>query len=101
MTWWAIIRTDGDLESVGEVIAPDAELASRGLTKTELVGRPDFSLVVWDKVTRTLVPRPPAPVRDRIVEMMADTQITTLSAANRTRVQTALLTYFGDIRGQG
>lgn len=101
MTWWAILRSDGDLESVGETVASDADLASRGLTKLALASQPDFALVVWDKISQALVPRPADVVRDRIGEMMADAQIVLLSSLNRTRVQTALVKYFGDVRSEG
>lgn len=72
MAWFAIVNdTDGELVSVGDVVADDATLAAAGYVKVALVGNPGSDL--WDAVTRTFSPRPPPPALvDRIEEIVND-----------------------------
>mgnify|MGYP001222804327 CR=1 FL=1 len=72
MTWFAIVNdTDGELISVGDVVAGDATLAAAGYVKVPIADNPGSDL--WDKVTRTFSPRPlPPALVDRIEEIVND-----------------------------
>lgn len=56
--WFAIVNSSGELVSTGTVVADDAELAERGLSKIALDGEPGHR--VWDVITQSFV-EPPAP----------------------------------------
>lgn len=56
--WFAIVNASGELVSTGTVIADDAELAERGLSKIALDGEPGHR--VWNVATQSFV-KPPAP----------------------------------------
>ena len=57
--WYALVDVDGNLVSTGTVLAADAELTARGLTKVPLDAEPGHR--VWDAATRSFVDPPPAP----------------------------------------
>ena len=72
MTWFAVVRdADGELVSVGTVIADAATLAAQGYVTVDIAGPPESDL--WDTVTRTFGPRPlPPALVDRIEEIVND-----------------------------
>lgn len=78
MAWFAIVNdTDGELISVGDVVADDAILTAAGYVKVPIVGDPGSDL--WDKVTRTFFTRPlPPALIDRIEEIVNDVDFATL-----------------------
>ncbi|MDF2969697.1 MAG: hypothetical protein K0R61_147 [Microvirga sp.] len=60
MTWYAVYRTsDGELRSVGTVLASPEELSAAGLTAVQLADQPAQNSR-WDQATRTFVSVPPA-----------------------------------------
>lgn len=54
-TWYAIHNADGELVSLGTVLA---DPLPAGLAATVLDGEPDLAAQQWDSVARAFVPRP-------------------------------------------
>ncbi len=70
--WFAVYReADGELLSLGTVLAPDADLTSRGLAKINLgATRPEGG--VWNTATLVFDPTPARPPDvDRVDEVLA------------------------------
>lgn len=95
MTWSAIVRdADGELVSVGDVVADGATLAAKGYVRMDIAGPPGTDL--WDKVTRTFFARPPAPaLLDRIEEIVNDVDLAGLlnTALRKNTARAALAKY--------
>lgn len=57
--WFAVVNASGELVSTGTVLADDAELAARGLSKVALDAEPGDR--VWDVATQAFIAPPVAP----------------------------------------
>jgi hypothetical protein len=101
MAWFAVHRiSDGELVSVGSVVAPDDVLAMKGLTKSEVgEAQPDQRTHRWDKATRQFVARV---VRDRLQDLQAkpgfDAFWSSLNATQKTQLVAGLKWLLGPLR---
>jgi hypothetical protein len=86
--WYAHYdTTTGELLSLGTVI-PDP--LPEGTAVRSYTTRPDLSVVVWDTVTTTFIPRDPPTLVDRITDLESDSSLATVWAALDTTQDQAL-----------
>lgn len=96
MAWFALYKTaTGDLLSVGSVIA---DTLPDGVTLLQLAGQPRDN-EMWDAASRAFVVRPAKVLIDRLDDLLADSDFSTvwntLSAARRTALRQALIKLLG------
>ena len=101
--WYGVHKADGELVSIGSVVAPDNVLAAKGLFKVPLGEvAPDQRTHRWDAGTRQFVLRV---VKDRLDDLVTADQFAELrtvwqgmSAAQKLAVRNALITLLGPAR---
>lgn len=96
MSWQALYDVaTGRLISVGDVVA---DALPDGLAALPLAGSPADS-DMWDAATRSFVARPAKVLVDRLQDLLSDADFAaawaSLSAAQRTRLRTALIRLLG------
>lgn len=89
--WFAVVRAlDGELISVGTVVGDNLD---KELELVSLPRKPNWSLDIWDSLTRSLIPSPPEPVpKDRVDDIMNDLTIKSLSILDQEKVRAVLTT---------
>jgi hypothetical protein len=94
--WYGVIDASGNLVSSGTVIADAATLAQQGLTVVTLSAPPDADHI-WDTTQKAFVALQQI---DRIQDFIshAGGAWSTLTAAQQTAVQTALVAILGNRR---
>lgn len=98
MVWTALVHdATGELASVATVVARPAALLAAGLRAVPLVREPDWNTDVWDPALEQLVARPaPPPPIDRVDDILGDTDLAALRAADRTSLRTVLERHLAD-----
>lgn len=100
MPWFAIYQSNnGRLESIGEL---EAMPVLAGMVALQLASKPDLQRQMWDETARTFVARPDKVLIDRLVDIQSNPNFqdfmdayNTLSAANKTKLRTALVRLLG------
>jgi len=100
--WWAIHEiATGRLESIAQVIADDATLAARGLTKKSIPG-PAGNNEIWDEPTLAFVQRPAKVFIDRLNDLIAKPNFmdvwNTLTPPQKTKAKNAIIWLLGKRR---
>jgi hypothetical protein len=90
MPWFAICEiVGGRLESVATIVA---DPLPPQLESIPLSSQPDFAVDRWDTATKTMVPKPaPPPPRDRVDDIMNQSEMLLLNTLNRDRARTAII----------
>lgn len=90
MAWFVIFENaTGRLESIGQIVADDRQLQSRGLVKAA-IQNPPADNEMWDETSRSFVARPAQVIRDKLDDVLADPLISRLTAKVQGEITTVI-----------